>query len=261
MGPWRAHHIREGEPYEVSNGHLLYCLHNDGPRSRAHSAAAGVLSAAAPHPYCALLDAGFTWSRGRYLRAPNLAVGSVDSEDPGWVVIPPQLALEYTDDRKDEHYLPCKLAELFELGTRLIWVVHLTGPLRVEIHEPGTPPRIVEADDMLAAPGILAGAFPVRALIDPEVARKAVLHFLLAKKGYPSLEAVREEGRQQGLAEARHEIRVAQGRTLLRSQLAARGWTLPTPLDARITACTDLPTLMRWLIQVAVAADVEAALR
>ncbi len=249
MGPWRAHHIREGEPYEVSNGHLLYCLPNDGPRSRAHSAAAGVLSAAALHPYCALLDAGFTWSRGRYLRAPNLAVGSVDSEDPGWVVIPPQLALEYTDDRKDEHYLPCKLAELFEFGTRLIWVVHLTGPLRVEIHEPGTPPRIVEADDMLAAPGILAGAFPVRALIDPEVARKAVLHFLLAKKGYRSLEAVREEGR------------VDQARTILRIQLAARGWTLPAPLDARITACTDLPTLMRWLTQVAVATDVEAALR
>ena len=249
MGPWRAHHIREGEPYEVSNGHLLYCLPNDGPRSRAHSAAAGVLSAAALHPYCALLDAGFTWSRGRYLRAPNLAVGSVDSEDPGWVVIPPQLALEYTDDRKDEHYLPCKLAELFEFGTRLIWVVHLTGPLRVEIHEPGTPPRIVEADDMLAAPGILAGAFPVRALIDPEVARKAVLHFLLAKKGYRSLEAVREEGR------------VDQARTILRVQLSARGWTLPAPLDARISACTELPTLMRWLTQVAVATDVEAALR
>lgn len=45
--------------------------------------------------------------------------------------------------------------------------VRLVGPLRVEVHEPGVPVRLVGADGVLSAPGILARDVPVRALTEP----------------------------------------------------------------------------------------------
>lgn len=248
MGPFRADQIHDGDHYELSEGHAIHCMTAGGHHSNAHSAGHLVVATAAVDPRQTGIDAGLAWNNGKNLRAPDLSVG-LDLERPGWATTAPPLAIEYAGTGQNEDELTSKIAELLEFGTRMIWVVRLTGPLRVEIHEPGVPPRIVDADGTLTAPGILERDVPVRALIDPEMAVETALHNILAKKGYRSLEAVREEGR------------LDQARTILRIQLAARGWTLPAPLDARITACTDLPTLMRWLTQVAVATDVEAALR
>jgi len=245
VGPLRAHNIREGEPYEVFNGHLIYCLPNDGPLGSAHSAGALVLSASVVLPFVTMIDVGFTWNAGRYLLAPDLSVGLSNPENPGWSVTPPMIAVEYVDDRKEADYLPQKVAALLEFGARSFWVVRLTSPVSVEIHEPQVPSRIMHADGVLTAPGILEGELPVGSLIDPELAMETALRNILAKKNKRS----HEEGR------------IDQAREILRSLLSARGWTLPAPLDARITACTDLPTLMRWLSQIAAASDVEAALR
>lgn len=94
------------------------------------------------------------------------AVG-LDLDMPGWSGKAPPLAIEYAGAGQDEDELARKIGELHGLGTRAIWVVRLTGPLRVEIHEPGVAVRLVDADGTLTAPGILANEVPVRALIDP----------------------------------------------------------------------------------------------
>jgi len=248
VGPFRADQIHEGDHYELSEGHAIHCMTAGGPHSNAHTAGTLTVATAAISPKKTGIDAGIAWNDGKNLRAPDLSVG-LDLQSPGWASTAPPLAIEYAGTGQDEVQLAAKIADLLEFGTRLIWVVRLTGPLRVEIHEPGVPPRIVDADGVLTAPGILASEVPVRALIDPEIAVETALHNILAKKGYRDLEAVREEGR------------VDQARTILRVQLSARGWTLPAALDARISACTELPTLMRWLSQVSAASDVEAALR
>lgn len=46
-------------------------------------------------------------------------------------------------------------------------------PLRVEVHAPGKPVRVVGAEDELTAPGILANPVPVRALVDTNAATVA----------------------------------------------------------------------------------------
>ncbi len=45
--------------------------------------------------------------------------------------------VEYADTGQDEADLATKIQELLAAGTRHIWVVRLTGPRRVEIHETG----------------------------------------------------------------------------------------------------------------------------
>ncbi len=252
MGPFRADQIHEGDHYELSEGHAIHCMTAGDRHGNAHTAGTLTVATAALSARQTGIDVGVAWNDGKNLRAPDLSVGR-EPQGNGWASTAPPLAIEYAGTGQDEVQLAAKIAELLELGTRLIWVVRLTGPLRVEIHEPGVPSRIVDADGMLTAPGILANEVSVRALIDPDIAVEAALHNILAKKGYRDLEAVREEGRAEG--------RIEQAREILHAQLSARGWTLPAPLDARITACTDLPTLMRWLSQVAVASDIEAALR
>lgn len=248
MGPFRADQIHEGDHYELSEGHAIHCMTARGRHGSAHTAGTLTVATAALSASQTGIDVGVAWNDGKNLRAPDLSVGR-EPQGTGWASSPPPLAIEYACTGQDEAELAAKIAALLEFGTRTIWVVRLTGPLRVEIHEPGVPLRVVDADGMLTAPGILANEVSVRALIDPEIAVETALHNILAKKGYRDLEAVREEGR------------IDQARTILRSLLSSRGWTLPAPLDARISACAELPTLMRWLSQVATASDVEAALR
>ena len=263
-GPFRADHIRDGDHYELSNGHAIHCMTAGTRHGSAHSAGALTVMTAAVAPEQTGIDVGVAWNDGKNLRAPDLSVG-LDLQTPGWAGAPPPLAIEYASSGQDEDALAAKIAELIAFGTRAVWVVRLTGPLRVEIHEPGVPVRIVDADATLSAPGILTCDVPVRALIDPSVAVETALHNLLAQKGYRNLDAVREEGRKEGHKEGhkegREDGRLEQTREILRLQLSARGWTIPPTLDERITACSVLPTLMRWLSQVAGAADVEAALR
>jgi hypothetical protein len=69
------------------------------------------------------------------------------------------------------------------------------------------------------------------------------------------------EVKQELVDEGRLEGRLEEERGALRSVLAARGLRCSAEDEARIDACTDLPTLRRWLQQAAVAASVAEAMR
>jgi hypothetical protein len=247
VGPFRADQIRDGEPVELSNGRAIHCMTAGTRHGRAHSAGTVMLTIAAVAPEKTGVDVGIAWNDGKNLRAPDVSAG-LDLQRPGWADSAPPLALEYADVGQDEDELAAKISELLELGTRVIWVVRLTGPLRVEVHEPGSPMRIVDADGTLTAPGILHDEVPVRALINPAVAVEAALHNLLAQKGYRSIEAIREEGHAAGL-ELGLEVARAQIREMVFAQIAARGWTVPPGLRERVAACADQSTMSansRW---------------
>lgn len=257
-GPFRADQIHEGDHYELSQGHAIHCMTAGERHGSAHAAGVLTIATAAIVPKETGIDVGVAWNEGKNLRAPDLSSGRPLTK-PGWASEAPPLAIEYASTGQDEEDLTAKIAELIALGTRIVWVVRLTGPLRVEVHEPGVPVRVVDADGALAAPGVLEREVPVRALIDPDAALETALHNILAKKGYRNLDAVREEGREQGREQGLEQSR-ERLREVLRVQLAARGWTLSPSLVDRV-AGADLPTLARWLMQSATASDVEAALR
>ena len=98
---------------------------------------------------------------------------------PGWVAGAPPLAVEYADTGQDEADLAVKIREFFAAGTRLIWVVRLTGPRRVEVYRPTVAGDVVcevrVSGDLLEASGILHNAVPVAALFDPHAAQEAAL--------------------------------------------------------------------------------------
>lgn len=253
VGPFRADQIREGDHYELSDGHAIHCMTAGRRHGGAHIVGGAVLSsdpAVLESGKQAGIDVGIAWNDGKNLRAPDIVVG-MDLREPGWARVPPPLAVEYADGAQDESQLALKITELLAFGTRMIWVVRLVGPLRVEVHEPGVPVRVVHADGELQAPGILRNPVPVRALIDPAAAQEATLRNLLSREGYASLDAVREEG---------HRDAVAQTREALLAQLHARGWTLAPALAARVAACAELPVLLRWLTRAVTSDSPEAAL-
>ncbi len=134
------------------------------------------------------------------LRAPDIAVGAIpDSQEKGWIKGVPALAVEYASVGQDETELQDKIAELLHHGTKLVWVVRLTGARRVEIYESGKPKRIARVTDELTAPGILRNPIPVLALYERNTAKEIVLRNLLQAKGYASLDEVRLEARTEGL--------------------------------------------------------------
>ena len=253
-GPFRADQIHEGDHYELSDGHAIHCMTAGRRHGSAHIVGGAVLSSDPAVLQQAGIDVGITWNDGKNLRAPDIVVG-MDLREPGWAREAPPLAVEYADSGQDEAELAQKIAELLAFGTRMIWVVRLTGPLRVEVHEPGVAVRIVHADDELAAPGILQNPVPVRALIDPAAAHEATLRNLLARKGYASLDAVRDEGRDEA-----NEQAITVAREALHAQLHARGWDLSPALAARVQACHELPTLLRWLTRAVTSDGPDAAL-
>jgi len=59
--------------------------------------------------------------------------------------------------------------------------------------------RTVLPGAALDAPGILKNAVPVEALYDREAAHRHTFKNLLQREGYEDLDAVRDEGRKQGL--------------------------------------------------------------
>lgn len=194
-GPFRAEQLRAGDPYELSDGHPVECLPSGGRHSRANLSG-GLALQTDPAVESAGFDTGFT-PDDKNLRAPDLAIGKVP-DTPGWVPGAPPLAVEYADTGQDEGDLQDKIRTLLAAGTRFVWVVRLSGLRRVEVHAPGAPHYLAYPGQYLEAPGVLSRPVPVEALYDPAAAHETALGNLLARRGYASLEAVREEGRGQG---------------------------------------------------------------
>ena len=244
-GPFRADQLREGDPYELSDGHPIYCAPGGERHGGAQSSGAKVLDADPAATGKVGIEVGYAFGNGKYLRAPDLSIGlsggTRTERQPGWAKGAPLLAVEYADAGQDEKDLNRKILELFTAGTRLAWVVRLVGPLRVEVHEPGQPVRTVGADEVLTAPGILQNPVPVRALVDAEAANQAALRNLLSRRGYDSIEDVQVHGETRGLA-----------RSLL-TVLESRGLAVPDDIRARIEACRDPETLLRWIASAATA--------
>src|SRR5262245_31169217 len=128
----------------------------------------------------------------------------------GWVKGAPELAIEYADVGQDERKLEEKIRELLAAGTKFLWVVRLTGPRRVEVHEPGKAMRTVHPGAHLTAPGVLQNPVLVEALYDRDAAERAMLTNLLQRQGFQDLEAVLAKGEEKGEAKGRAQgLRVA----------------------------------------------------
>ena len=207
-GPFRPEQLHSGDPYELSDGHPIECLPTGGRGSRANLVG-GLALATDPAVESAGVDTGYA-ADAYTLRAPDLAVGNVP-DAPGWVAGAPPLAVEYADTGQDESDLAVKVRQFLAAGTRLIWVVRLTGPRRVEVYRPTAAGDVASEvrvpGDLLEAPGILRNAVPVAALFDPEAAHEAALRNLLQRRGYDSLEAVRTAGAVAGRSRARSKAR------------------------------------------------------
>lgn len=255
-GPFVASQIRPGDPYELSNGHAIFSPPT-GQRGGKANLLGGHALETDPEVDSAGVDVGVS-PRPKELRAPDLAIGNV-ADEPGWAASAPPLAVEYADTGQDEGELQAKILELFENGTRILWVVRLVGERRVEIHEPGKRMRVAKAGSQLLAPGILANPVPVEAMWDRAASHEATLRNLLNRKGYANLAAVKAEGREEGRDEGRED-----GARALRQALAtvftARGLA-PRPADqARIAAERDLAKLGKWIALAATATSVSAVL-
>lgn len=247
-GPFVASQIRPGDPYELSDGHAILSPPTGQRGGRANLVGGAVLETD-PEVSSAGVDVGIS-PRPKDLRAPDVAVGNV-ADEPGWAQTAPPLAVEYADVGQDEDSLAAKILELFENGTRVLWVVRLTGERRVEVHEPGKRMRIARPGEQLLAPGILANPVPVEALWDRDAAHEATLRNLLNRKGYRDLDDVLLQGRSAGRKEG-----LAALRRTLEDVLAARGLVPDEAARERMAKETDLGTLTRWISTAAVAKDI-----
>lgn len=243
-GPFRADDLPVGSPYELSNGHPIFCAPAGGRHARAAVAGATALatdpavSAPGIEPSYRIDD--------RTVRSPDVAIGNVP-DVPGQVPGAPPLALEYASIGQDEAELAAKIEELLDAGTRWVWVVRLRGPRRVEVHERGRAMVVVPDGEVLRAPGVLANDVPVTALFDLDVANEVALRNLLQRHGYGSVEAIREEGRDEGV------------RATLRKLLTVRFGALPDSAARRLDAASR-SDLDRWLERVFDATSLDAVL-
>jgi Uma2 family endonuclease len=252
-GPFRADQIKEGSPYELSNGHAILCLPT-GRRGGVSNLLGGGVVGSDPAVKTAGVDVGFS-SDPSHLRAPDVAVGDFALE-PGWAPEAPPLALEYADTGQDESELQQKIKELLVAGTKYVWVVRLVGPRRVEVYEKGRRMRVAQLNEELTAPGVLQNPVPVLALFDQKAAFKATLRNLLQREGYESVEAVREEGKIEGEIEGR----LTGQRDALLAVLNARGLAVSEEERAAITGAEDVAVIERWIVQAATANSVAEAL-
>ena len=240
QGPFHADQLRDGDRYELSQGHPLYCA-PAGPDHAAGNLTGAAVLGSDPDVEWAGVDAGFSPEPGM-LRAPDVAIAAPGAER-GWIRAAPPLALEYAARGQDEKDLQAKIAELMGHGTRLVWVAHLTGPRRVEVYESGQAMRVARPGEDLSAPGILRNPVPVDALFDRTASHRATLRNLLQRFGYADLEAVRAEGRDEG----RDEGLAAAVLNLL----AGRRIAVDAQTRARVAACRDRAQLDRWLLAAA----------
>jgi Uma2 family endonuclease len=236
-GPFRAEHLRSGDPYELSNGHAVLCLPTGGSGSQPNRLGASVVGWD-PAVKEAGVDTGYSPEPGT-LRAPDVAIGNVPNK-PGWVPGVPDLAIEYADVGQDEDKLEEKIADLLAAGTKFLWVVRLAGPRRVEVHEPGKKVRTVLPGKLVTAPGVLKNPVRVEALYDRSEAERATLTNLLQRQGYEDIEAVLAAGRNEGLASAVIAV------------LEARGIRITKAVRERIARCTEAAALDRWVRRAAV---------
>ncbi len=255
---FEADEIRDGDGYELSGGYPIRCLPTGGRGSDAAATGAAVLKSD-PQVDSAGVETGYSPAPDT-LRAPDVAVGNVPRE-PGWVKGVPPLAVEYADTGQDEADLKVKIQELLAAGTDFVWVVRLTGPRRIEVHESGHKMRVLRPGEELQAPGILKNPVPVDALYDWEVGQEITLRNLLQRHGYASLDAVRAEGeaagraegeaagRAEGEAAGRAEGEVEALRGSIFDVLAARDLTVGDDARAEIASCQDAAILRRWLRQ------------
>ena len=251
-GPFRADDVRSGDPYEITNGHAVYCAPTGGSGSGPNGLG---FSAVGWDPAVreAGVDTGYA-PRPDTLRAPDVAIGNVPDK-PGWVRGVPGLAIEYADVGQDENELQAKISDLLAAGTRYLWVVRLVGPRRVEVHEPGQPMRAAQPGQRLTAPGVLQNPVLVEALYDRDEAERATLTNLLQRRGYADLDSVLVQGREQGRAEG-----IAEGRAAsVIAVLEARGLAVSTAVRRRVAECTD-PAELDRLVRRAATVDDAAAL-
>jgi hypothetical protein len=204
IGPFRADQLRPGDRYELDSGHPVYCAPAGGSHATPNLLGAAAV-ASDPKVTEAGVDAGFA-PRPHMLRAPDVAIGNVPNA-PGWIEGAPELAIEYADVGQDEAELERKIRDLLAAGTSYLWVVRLTGPRRVEVHERGKAVRTVHPGAHLTAPGVLQNPVLVEALYDRDAAERATLTNLLQRKGYQDLDAVITKGREEGLRVARAAVR------------------------------------------------------
>lgn len=252
-GPFRAEQLRSGDPYELSNGHAILCLPTGGSGSQPNRLGASVVGWD-PAVKEAGVDTGYSPAPG-VLRAPDVAVGNVPNK-PGWVPGAPYLAIEYADIGQDEEELEEKIADLLAAGTTYLWVVRLTGPRRVEVHERGKDMRTVLPGKELTAPGVLQNPVRVEALYDRDAAERATLVNLLQRQGFADLEAVLATGRSEGRTEGRSEGRSEGLAAAVLAVLEARGIRITKAARERIARCTDEAQLDRWVRRAAVVAKV-----
>jgi hypothetical protein len=195
------------------------------------------------------VDAGYS-PEPNMLRAPDVAIGNVPDK-PGWIRGAPELAVEYADVGQDESALEQKIEDLLEAGTKVLWVVRLTGSRRVEIHRSGVPMSVAFPGELLHAPGVLKNPVPVEALYNRDAAERATFTNLLQRRGYEDLEAVLKKGRAQGREEGREagrdEGKLLQARATLHHMLARRKIDVTADIAARIDACGDLRRLEEWM--------------
>jgi len=248
QGPFRADQLRDGDRYELSGGHPIYCA-PAGPDHAARNLTGASVLDSDPDVEWAGVDAGFSPEPGT-LRAPDVAVASPDNAR-GWIPGAPPLALEYASHGQDEDDLQEKIAQLLAHGTRQVWVVRLVGPLRVEVYERDQPVRVVGAGDRLEAPGILRNPVPVEALYDRRAGQQATLRNLLQREGYEDLEAVLQEGRAEGREEGREQGRDEGLAESVLTLLRGRGLAVSADLEARIIGCRDTQALKTWLLAAA----------
>lgn len=245
-GPFTADQLRSGDPYELSNGHAILTPPGGQRHGKSQVYGAQTLDSDPEAPGTAI-DLGIS-PRPKELRAPDISVGTIP-DAPGWARSAPPLAVEYADVGQDEDDLYLKIDELFQHGTRVIWVVRLAGERCVEIHEPGKKIRVARPGDALEAPGILANSVPVEALYDRDAAHEATLRNLLNRKGFRDLDDVKRRGREEGRTDGRRSAL----RAALFVLLQARGLTPSSDEAALIEGESDPDQLERWIARAATA--------
>jgi hypothetical protein len=250
-GPFRTDQLRSGDPYELSEGHPVFCAPTGRDGAGPNGFGFSVLDSD-PAVRNAGVDAGIAIGKNT-LRAPDVAV-NLEHDGGTWATSAP-LVLEYAGRGQDEAELATKIAELLAAGTRWVWVMRLVGPRRVEVHAAASPVRVVNVDGELTAPGVLALPVPVRALFERDAAHETTLRNLLSARGYSSLEALRdksrEEGREEGLAPLVRLFERRLSRALTEAERETLRRRLVTSGPARLgDVVLDLGTaeLAAWLV-------------